>query len=96
LTEALCDYLGYGELGGDDDIIRRNLERALTAADAYLKGRIHEDYDSGDPLARQLLIEAAAKIYEHGSAGSARNDAAFNRIISSGALQLKMAKRGGA
>ena len=55
------------DLGIDytDDIVTKNIIRAIKTADAYLKGSIGENYPVEDPRAKELALMIISDIYDN-------------------------------
>lgn len=55
------------ELGIDyeDDVVTRNVNRAIKTADAYLKGSIGEKYPVEDPRSKELALMIISDIYDN-------------------------------
>lgn len=60
--DEVKDYLGIDYV---DEMITRNINRAITVADAYLKGSIGEDYPTEDPRAKELALIIISDIYDN-------------------------------
>lgn len=59
--EAL-DYLGIDYA---DDVVRRNINRCINAADSYLRGSIGEEYPKDDPRAKELALIIISDLYDN-------------------------------
>lgn len=55
------------ELGIDyaDDMVNKNITRAIKTADAYLKGAIGENYPVDDPRAKELALIIISDLYDN-------------------------------
>ena len=55
------------ELGIDyaDDMVTKNITRAIKTADAYLKGAIGENYPVDDPRAKELALIIISDLYDN-------------------------------
>ncbi|MBQ3265067.1 MAG: phage gp6-like head-tail connector protein [Ruminococcus sp.] len=92
-VQAVTDYLGieYDEI---DEIIKRNIERQISAADRFLQGAIGKDYDADDPRVKELLIMTAAELYTSRGLMNARQEASLRRIAADFLQQLRLERRG--
>lgn len=90
INEVL-DYLGIDYL---DDMISRNVMRAINTADAYLKSAVGENYPTDDPKAKELALIFIADLYDNRSmiekvSGNVR------RLVDDMLLQLRLELRRG-
>ena len=55
------------ELGIDyaDDMVNKNINRAIKTADAYLKGSIGENYPVSDSRAKELALIIISDLYDN-------------------------------
>lgn len=89
--DEVLDYLGIDYA---DDMITRNVERAILTADAYLKGAIGESYPTDDPRAKELVLIFIADLYDNRGmiekvSGNVR------RLVDDFMLQLRLELRRG-
>lgn len=82
------------ELGIDyaDDMVNKNINRAIKTADAYLKGSIGENYPVEDPRAKELALIIISDIYDNKGlkdtvSGNTR------RLVDDMSLQLRLELR---
>lgn len=83
------DVLYYLGIDYADDMITRNVERAIRTADAYLKGAIGDNYPTEDPRAKELALIFIADLYDNRSmiekvSGNVR------RLVDDFLLQLRL------
>lgn len=62
LMEDITGYLGIDYA---DEVVTRNLNRALATADALLKGSIGENYPAEDPRIKELALIIIADLYDN-------------------------------
>lgn len=82
------------ELGIDyaDDMVTKNINRAIKTADAYLKGSIGENYPVEDPRAKELALIIISDLYDNKGlkdtvSGNTR------RLVEDMSLQLRLELR---
>lgn len=82
------------ELGIDyaDDMVNKNINRAIKTADAYLKGSIGENYPVEDPRAKELALIIISDLYDNKGlkdtvSGNTR------RLVEDMSLQLRLELR---
>ena len=85
-VDEVLYYLGIDYA---DDMINRNIERAIRTADAYLKGAIGDEYPTDDPRAKELALIFIADLYDNRGmiekvSGNVR------RLVDDFMLQLKL------
>lgn len=90
-TAEVLDYLGIDYA---DDMVTRNVERAIKTADAYLKGAVGENYPTDDPRAKELALIFIADLYDNRGmiekvSGNVR------RLVDDFMLQLRLELRRG-
>ena len=61
-VQDVLDELGYDIA---DEMVNRNITRAINTADAYLKGSIGENYPKEDPRAKELALIIITDIYDN-------------------------------
>lgn len=90
-NEEVLSYLGIDYA---DDMVTRNVERAIKTADAYLKGAVGENYPTDDPRAKELALIFIADLYDNRGmiekvSGNVR------RLVDDFMLQLRLEMRRG-
>lgn len=90
-AQDVLDYLGYED--APDEIVLRNINRQLPAADRFLQSAIHEDYDREDPRAKELGVMIAAELYDNRGVMSASSEARYRRIARDFMMQMRLEKR---
>lgn len=90
-NEEVLSYLGIDYA---DDMVTRNVERAIKTADAYLKGAVGENYPTEDPRAKELALIFIADLYDNRGmiekvSGNVR------RLVDDFMLQLRLELRRG-
>ena len=90
VDEALA-YLGIDYA---DEMVERNINRAIKTADAYLKGSIGNNYPVEDPRAKELALIIISDIYDNRGlqttiSGNTR------RLVDDLSLQLRLELRRG-
>ena len=61
-VQEVLDELGYDIA---DEMVTRNIIRAINTADAYLKGSIGKNYPVEDPRAKELALMIITDIYDN-------------------------------
>ena len=61
-TEDIRDYLG---IDYTDDVILKNINLAISTADAYLTGSIGENYPVEDPRVKTLALIIVSELYDN-------------------------------
>ena len=61
-VQDVLDELGYDIA---DEMVTKNITRAINTADAYLKGSIGENYPKEDPRAKELALMIITDIYDN-------------------------------
>lgn len=61
-VQDVLDELGYDIA---DEMVTRNITRAINTADAYLKGSIGENYPKEDPRSKELALMIITDIYDN-------------------------------
>lgn len=90
-VNEVLDYLGIDYA---DDMITRNVERAISTADAYLKGSIGESYPTDDPRAKELALIFIADLYDNrGMIEKVSGN--IRRLVDDFSLQLRLELRRG-
>lgn len=84
--EEVLSYLGIDYA---DDMVKRNVNRCIATADAYLKGSIGKNYPAEDPRVKELALILISDLYDNRgmiekTAGNVR------RLIDDMSLQLRL------
>ena len=90
-TEEVLSYLGIDYA---DEMVTRNVERAIKTADAYLKGAVGDNYPTEDPRAKELALIFISDLYDNRGmiekvSGNVR------RLVDDFMLQLRLELRRG-
>ena len=85
------DYLGIDYA---DDVVERNIDRAIKTADAYLKGSIGENYPTDDPRAKELALIIISDLYDNRGFNSTVSGNT-RRLVDDLSLQLRLELRRG-
>ena len=89
--QEVLDYLGIDYA---DDMIKRNIDRAILTADSYLKSSIGEDYPVTDPKAKELAMIIVSDLYDNrGLTVSANVSANTRKLVDDMSLQLRLELR---
>ena len=89
--QEVLDYLG---IDYTDEMIKRNVDRAILTADSYLKGSIGTDYPVTDPKAKELALIIVSDLYDNRGLTVAANVSANTRkLVDDMSLQLKLELR---
>ena len=84
------------ELGIDyaDDMVTKNINRAIKTADAYLKGSIGENYPITDPRSKELVLIIISDLYDNRGIASTISGNT-RRLVDDLSLQLRLELRRG-
>lgn len=90
-VDEVKDYLGIDYA---DEMVTRNITRAIKTADAYLKGSIGENYPVDNPKAKELALIIVSDLYDNRgltTSGSVTNNT--RRLVDDLSLQLRLELR---
>lgn len=89
-VDEATDYLGIDYA---DDMVTKNIERAIKTADAYLKRSIGTNYPTDDPEAKEIALIIISDLYENrGLTTSISGNT--RKLVDDMILQLKLELRG--
>lgn len=77
-----------------DEMVERNINRAIKTADAYLKGSIGENYPTDDPRAKELALIIVSDLYDNRGFNSTVSGNT-RRLVDDLSLQLRLELRRG-
>ena len=89
--EDVLDYLGYDYA---DDNIKRNINRAISTAEAYLKGSLGKNYPVNDPRVKELALIVVADLYENRTIND-KVSGKVRKLVNDLELQIKLEMRSG-
>lgn len=75
-----------------DEMVSKNVERAIRTADAYLKGAVGEEYPAEDPRAKELALIFIADLYDNRSMIE-KVSCNVRRLVDDFMLQLRLELR---
>lgn len=75
-----------------DEMVERNINRAIKTADAYLKGSIGENYPTDDPRAKELALIIISDLYDNRGFNSTVSGNT-RRLVDDLSLQLRLELR---
>lgn len=83
------EVLGYLGIDYADEMVRKNIERNIATAKAYIKGSIGENYPEDDPRVKELALIFISDLYDNRGmiekvSGNVR------RLVSDMSLQLRL------
>ena len=86
---TIDEVLGYLGIDYADNMVRKNIERNIATADAYIKGSIGVDYPEDDPRVKELALIFISDLYDNRGmiekvSGNVR------RLVSDMSLQLRL------
>lgn len=86
------DVLAYLGIDYADNMVNRNIKRAIDVADSYLKGSIGDNYPIDDPRAKELALIFISDLYDNRGmiekvSGNVR------RLVDDFSLQLRLELR---
>ncbi len=88
------EVLAYMGIDYTDEMVIKNITRAIKTADAYLKGSIGEDYPVDDYRAKELALLIVCELYENrGVTTSGNMSNNVRRIVDDLSLQLRLELR---
>ena len=88
-VEEVLAYLGIDYA---DDMVTKNIERAIKTADAYLKGSIGEAYPVEDPRAKELALIIISDLYDNRGLNSTVSGNT-RKLVDDLSLQLRLELR---
>lgn len=77
-----------------DEMVERNINRAIKTADAYLKSSIGENYPTDDPKAKELALIIISDLYDNRGFNSTVSGNT-RRLVDDLSLQLRLELRRG-
>ena len=77
-----------------DEMVERNINRAIKTADAYLKGSIGENYPTDDPRAKELALIIISDLYDNRGFNSTVSGNT-RKLVDDLSLQLRLELRRG-
>lgn len=77
-----------------DEMVERNINRAIKTADAYLKGSIGKNYPTDDPRAKELALIIISDLYDNRGFNSTVSGNT-RRLVDDLSLQLRLELRRG-
>lgn len=86
------DVLNYLGIDYADEMVKANVSRSISVADAYLKGAIGENYPKEDPRAKELALIFIADLYDNRSVIEKVNGN-IRRLVDDFLLQLRLELR---
>ena len=90
-AQDVLDYLGIDYA---DDMVNANVNRAISTADAYLKGAVGADYPVEDPRAKELALIFIADLYDNRGMLE-KTSTNVRRLVDDFLLQLRLELRRG-
>ena len=88
-AQDVYDYLGIDYA---DNMVAANVTRAISAADAYLKGAVGADYPADDPRAKELILILVADLYDN-RGSLEKSSTNVRRFVTDSLLQLRLELR---
>ena len=89
-VEVVLAYLG---IDYSDEMVEKNIERAIKTADAYLKGSIGANYPVDDPRAKELALIIISDLYDNRGIQSTISGNT-RKLVDDLSLQLRLELRG--
>ena len=90
-TQDVLNYLG---IDYTDDMVTANVNRAISTADAYLKGAVGNDYPIEDSRAKELALIFIADLYDNRGMLE-KSSVNVRRLVDDFLLQLRLELRRG-
>lgn len=82
------DALAYLGIDYADEMVTKNIERAISTADSYLKGSIGNNYPIDDPRAQELALIIVSELYDNRGLTTVSNNT--RRLVDNFSLQLRL------
>lgn len=90
-VQDVLDYLG---IDYTDSMVTNNVNRAISTADAYLKGAVGANYPIEDPRAKELALIFIADLYDNRGMLE-KTSTNVRRLVDDFLLQLRLELRRG-
>ena len=90
-VDEVLSYLGIDYA---DEMVNKNINRAILTADAYLKGSIGNNYPVDDPRAKELALIIISDLYDNRGIDSTISGNT-RRLVDDLSLQLRLELRRG-
>ena len=91
---SVKEVLAYLGIDYADEMINKNIERAIKTADAYLKGSIGDKYPVEDPRSKELALIIISDLYDNRGLQSTISGNT-RRLVDDLSLQLRLELRRG-
>ena len=91
---SVDEVLAYLGIDYSDDMVTKNIERAIETADAYLKGSIGNNYPGNDPRSKELALIIISDLYDNRGVQSTISGNT-RRLVDDLSLQLRLELRRG-
>ena len=91
---SVDEVLAYLGIDYSDDMVNKNIERAIKTADAYLKGSIGNNYPVNDPRSKELALIIISDLYDNRGLQSTISGNT-RRLVDDLSLQLRLELRRG-
>lgn len=88
------DVLNYLGIDYADNMVTANITRAISTADAYIKGAVGADYPAEDPRAKELALIFIADLYDNRGMLE-KSSTNVRRLVDDFLLQLRLELRRG-
>lgn len=90
-VEEVLAYLGIDYA---DEMVNKNIDRAIKTADSYLKGSIGDNYPVDDPRSKELALIIISDLYDNRGLQSTISGNT-RRLVDDLSLQLRLELRRG-
>lgn len=91
---SVDEVLAYLGIDYSDDMVNKNIERAIKTADAYLKGSIGDNYPVEDPRSKELALIIISDLYDNRGLQSTISGNT-RKLVDDLSLQLRLELRRG-
>jgi len=88
------DVLNYLGIDYADNMVTANVSRAISTADAYIRGAVGADYPVEDPRAKELALIFIADLYDNRGMLE-KTSVNVRRLVDDFLLQLRLELRRG-
>lgn len=88
------DVLNYLGIDYADNMVTANVTRAISTADAYIRGAVGADYPVEDPRAKELALIFIADLYDNRGMLE-KSSVNVRRLVDDFLLQLRLELRRG-
>lgn len=89
---SVDEVLAYLGIDYSDDMVTKNIDRAIKTADAFLRGSVGENYPKCDPRSKELALIIISDLYDNRGLNSTISGNT-RRLVEDMSLQLRLELR---